>query len=389
MNLLYLAAFVPDPIRDGDIVRARFTLTALAKRHRIYGFFLDPTGRGIIPPVIQRLVTDAVAVPVAGMAWRGIRAALSGRTAHAYAFHAPAARAAFGSAISRWPVDAAFVHRIRMMPFLEALDLPYVLDATDCLGEYYRRATGLQGWRRAYAALDGPRVARAERAWGNRSKGVLAITRAERDRFRAEGVRAPIHVVPNGLDTGFWSGRPDLRSRNLVFVGNLDYPPNRQGLAWFLRDVAPRIGRADVGLSVVGGGNTAPFRDLVRSCGLAVRFHGFRPEIRDHLKRAAMAVCPLPLAAGLQNKAVQAMSCRTPVVATPNVARAIGAVAGRDLLAGSTPAAFAAACRLLLDRPVLRRGLGESGRRVVARRFGMPVAERALHAAVAALGAGR
>lgn len=386
MNLLYLAAFVPEPVRDGDMVRARFTLTALAKRHRIFAFFLDPTGRGIVPPVIRRLTVDAVAVPISGTTLRGLGAALSGRSAHAYAFHDPAARAAFNSVMSRWPVEAAFVHRIRMMPFIEHLDLPYILDGTDCLGDYYRRAVGLSGWRRAYAAIDGPRVAALEVRWGSRARAVLAITDAERSRFRAEGVRAPIHVVPNGLDTRTLSGRANLRSRDLVFVGNLDYPPNRQGLDWFLREVAPRIARADVTLQVVGGGRIGPFESMIASSGLTVRFHGFRPAVQEYYREAAAAICPLPLAAGLQNKAVQAMACGTAVVATPNVAAAIGARPGREALVGGTPPAFAAACRLLLDRPALRRRLGDAGRRLVTSRFGLPVAERVLFRAVESLG---
>jgi glycosyltransferase involved in cell wall biosynthesis len=168
-----------------------------------------------------------------------------------------------------------------------------------------------------------------------------------------------------------------------VFVGNPGYPPNREGLRWFLHEIAPRIGTR-FGLDVVGDG--APVADP--PAGVSVRSHGFRRDIRPWLRGAAAAVCPLRLAAGLQNKAVQAMACGTPVVATPNVGRSLGARAGRDMLLAPTAGSFAAACRALLDRPALRRRIGTAGRRLALRLCALPAAERELERAVARLGHG-
>lgn len=386
MNLLYLCAFVPFPVTDGDHVRAEFSLRALAKRHRIYGFFLDPDGAGT-PRELRKLCAgiERFPMPPGRILMGAFRSLLRGESIHAHAYCHSRARAALIAAVRRWPVEAIHVHRIRMMPYAEGLGLPYVLDATDCLGHYFRQSLQLGGRRRLYASLDGARVAGMERKWGNAAVATLVTTPIEKRRMRAEGVAGSrIRVVPNGIDLDYWSpGKSGKRGRELVFLGNLKYPPNQKGLEWFLREIAPRIAAARPGLriTVVGGGPGAGLLRSSKRCRMRVVFSGFDPDPRPALRRAFAMICPLPLASGLQNKAVQALACGTPLVTTRNVAKALTARAGKDLLAGDSPDEFAGCIIRLADDPGLARSISTAGRRLAARRFGFGAAAARLNAA--------
>jgi len=390
LNILYLSALVPFPVTDGDKVRAFWTLRALAGRHRVWGFFLDPENRGSLPGPVRRLCAGARVIPLSGStrASRVFFGALKGLPVHSYAFWTPRIQARLAGALSRWPVEACHVHRIRMMPYAERLGLPYQLDATDSISAYFRRAARLPGWRRLYAAADRRRVESCERRWGNGAAAVIAISSEERLNLVRLGIRAPVVVAPNGLDPGHWR---DARLRRepglLAFVGNLGYPPNVMGLEWFLREVAPAIRRRapDARLVIAGGAAPAGLRAAAASCPLPVRFAGFVPDVRRLLWRSAASICPLPLAAGLQNKAVQAMFCGAPVVATPNVARVIGARNGIEAAVAATPPAFAAATVRVISEPRAARAMAVRARRLVARRFTESAARRGIDRATALL----
>lgn len=385
MNLLYLSAIVPWPASDGDKIRAMVTLKGLARDHRLFGFMLDTEGKGGLPGPLRGLFAETRVVRTGrlGRVLGAAGALLRGGTLHADTFWTPPLQAELEFALLRWPVDAAHVHRIRMMPYAERIGLPYVLDATDCLGRYYGDRRAFRGLRWAYAVADGAKIAREELRWANRAESVLAVTDLEHRRLVDAGVRAPVGTVPNSLDLSFWrfafAPRPE---RRVVFLGNMAYPPNQEGLAWFLREGARALASSAPGtrVDVVGAGVPGWLRRLADGCGVPVRFRGFVRDVRPALAGAAALLGPLPVAAGLQNKVVQAMAVGTPAVVTPNVAAALGARDGRELLVSASAAGLARRAARAANRPALRRRLAAAARRFVEKRH----SERAVLAALRA-----
>jgi len=385
VNILYLCAFCPDPVSDGDRVRAKWTLSVLARRHKVYGFFLDPGGRGRLAPSTRGLLAGAEVFPVAGRALAAgvVRALLSGKSAHAYAFRSGAAVRRLGELLRRWPVEAAFVHRLRMMPYAEGVGMPIALDLTDSLGSYYRRGRWSSPVRALYSFWERRKLARYEVWSANRSRVVFAVSSREAGEMRAAGVTRPVVAAPNGVDCRFWSFAPrTARAGRLGFMGNLGYPPNREGLAWFAREVAPRLAGATAGrpVTVIGGGRAGSLARMRGPRGPVFGFTGFVPDPRPLFRGMAAFICPLPVALGIQNKALDAMAAGVPVVATSNVARGIGAVPGREIMAADSAAGFASAVRRVIERPRDAALMARRARRFVVSRFGEPVAARTMEA---------
>lgn len=391
MRLLYLCAFVPYPVRDGDCVRADITLRALSKRHKVFGFFLDPDGRGRVPGELRKLCEGAVVVPVGRLhrALGVIRGLLRGYPMNAGGFWSWKAARLLGRSVRKWGIEGVHVHRLRMMPYADRVGKPYILDATDSLAHYFRQVRERPwGWRRVYARLDYPALRHFERRWANQSAATLAITTGEAEKISKLGVHKPVVVVPNGFDIRHWSHvGPARRGREAIFLGNLDYPVNASGLEWFLREIAPRVARLAPGtlLTVAGGGSSARFRPLIEKARMEVRFTGFLDDVRPALWRASAMLCPLPDAVGLQNKAVQALACGTPVVATSNVAKSLGAEPGVEISVADDPEIFARlVARLVRDR-AMRGRLGRAGRRMAVRSFSEKCVSRSLIRAESAL----
>jgi polysaccharide biosynthesis protein PslH len=274
---------------------------------------------------------------------------------------------------SLWQVKAVHVHRLRMMPYALGLGLPYMLDATDSMSNYFKIARrGLPGWRKLYAWIDYPAIRQFERKWSERAAATLVTTDAEREHIRKLGVVSPVVVVPNGIDLRKWPYKsPKRRGREVLFLGTMCYPPNSAGLEWFLRHVAGPVAlrEPETLLRVVGQGVSKRLRRLANKCGMNVEFAGFIPDARNAFHRSALLACSLPVAAGIQNKAIQAFACGTPVVATPNVAGALGAVNGRELLVGDGPEMFASAVVRLLKDGNLRERLARNANRYARRNW--------------------
>jgi len=92
---------------------------------------------------------------------------------------------------------------------------------------------------------------------------------------------------------------------------------------------------------------------------------GAVPNMAEYIQAATIAVAPLLYGAGIQNKALEALACGTPVVATHQATAALNVVSGRELLIADGAEAFAQALLTLLADPALRARLGTAGRRFV------------------------
>ena len=90
-------------------------------------------------------------------------------------------------------------------------------------------------------------------------------------------------------------------------------------------------------------------------------------DVRPFFEAATVAVAPLRVARGLQNKVLEAMAMRVPVVASPAAFNGINAVAGRDVLVADDPELFSRGVVSLLDDPLFRDRHAAAARTCVER----------------------
>jgi glycosyltransferase involved in cell wall biosynthesis len=165
----------------------------------------------------------------------------------------------------------------------------------------------------------------------------------------------------------------------------MDYFPNVDAVTWFCNSILPRIRSAvpEATFLIVGRNPTPTVRALERLSGVEVT--GTVPDVRPFLARAALAVAPLRMGRGVQNKVLEAMAAGLPVVATPKAHEGITAVAGRDLFVEAEPDAFAERVVMLLGDSTARSEVGRLARRFVEKEYSWETAYQRLDEVIASL----
>lgn len=197
------------------------------------------------------------------------------------------------------------------------------------------------------------------------------VSAVERELFRAAIPDVDPVVLPNGVDVEHFESRGDAERdpHTVIFTGVMDYQPNVDGVLTFVERCWPAIRArfADAALLIVGSQPTPAVRALDGSNG--IRVTGRVPQTTDWFDRAAVAIAPLRLARGVQNKVLEAMSMGLPVVASPQAAQGLGDVDAQTLIVSSDDATTVdAVCHLLAD-PARARAIGDRAAAFVRERF--------------------
>jgi glycosyltransferase involved in cell wall biosynthesis len=149
-----------------------------------------------------------------------------------------------------------------------------------------------------------------------------AFAGRQRGRTRAVPAGASRAIDPdvlcNGVDVGHFTSTGDQNRHvhTAVFTGVMDYEPNVDGVSWFVEQCWPTLRQRfpDARLLVVGSNPVVKVQALARVGGVTVT--GRVPSTPPFFDQAAVAIAPLRLARGVQNKVLEAMSMALPVVSS-------------------------------------------------------------------------
>jgi sugar transferase (PEP-CTERM/EpsH1 system associated) len=151
----------------------------------------------------------------------------------------------------------------------------------------------------------------------------------------------------------------------IAITGVMSTYTNVDAVSWFAKEIFPRVETEieEARFWIVGRDPQRAVRALARPPAIEVT--GEVPDVADWLLRARVAVAPLRIAAGMQNKIVQAMACELPVVATSVANEGIGAVPGEHIVIADDATAIAEAVTGLLRDPERARKIGRAAREFV------------------------
>jgi len=220
-----------------------------------------------------------------------------------------------------------------------------------------------------YSRLQWRRLERFERDLVRQSRLTLTVSQHDANQlFALGGPGTNVRVVPNGVDVAAYPLRAASThvSRDLLFLGKLDFRPNVEALAWFIPRVLGSVGGAR--LFAVGA---APPRWLVEAGqhDQRIAVTGYVPDERPYFARCAALVLPLQTGGGSRLKALVAMASGVPIVSTRLGMEGLDAEPETHYLLADCAAEWVAALQRVLEWPALRQHLARNARALVEQRY--------------------
>jgi glycosyltransferase involved in cell wall biosynthesis len=175
-------------------------------------------------------------------------------------------------------------------------------------------------------------------------------------------------VVRNGVDVEFFAPAAREPEWDLLFNGNMGYPPNVEAVEHLVGEVLPLVWerRPQTRLLISGASPAARVTALESE---RVKVSGWVDDVRDSYASARVLVAPMLISIGLQNKLLEAMAMKVPCVTTGLANNALGARPGEEILVGDSPAELADRILELLDDPARAAAIGAGGLELVRRAY--------------------
>jgi polysaccharide biosynthesis protein PslH len=368
MRILYVAHRVPYPPNKGDKIRSFHEIRFLSRGHEVdlLAFYDDPSDANHKPhldsfcrsvtllPLFRRLQTA-----------RAMAAMVSGKPATLGYYASAAMSEAVRRVFSQRQPDAAVAFSSSVAPYVEALPTRRVLDFVDSDASKWRQYAKSVGFpRNLLYRLEARRLCAFELSMMRRFDASVFVAPRELawldGRTGEQWLRSSVHFISNGVDLEYFA--PSLETPadpDIVFTGAMDYFPNVDGVQNFADSVLPII-RAQLPQArfiIVGSNPVAAVRALQRRPGIVVT--GPVPDIRPYLHHARVAVVPLRISRGLQNKVLEALAAGLSVVTTPEVAGGLPDIGGLPLYVEKDPPSMAGRIleQLRAPKPSLERAV--------------------------------
>ena len=352
-EILFLAHRMPFPPNRGDKIRSHHVLKRLARMAPVHVACFADDAADLAEEV--ELATLAHSYKLVRrskpLVWAGVQALASHVPVSLTAFYDAALAAYVRETLVTGRIGTIFVFSGQMGQYVpDDWTGRLVVDFCDVDSakfEAYATQKGgvLSGWIDAREA----RLLHAEEVrLAARADVSLLISAREAELFTARlkepgatartDARFDVRVLGNGIDSEAFDPalvepEPKMRDHGapaLIFTGQMDYAPNVEAVVRAHQRILPRIREKlpDACLHVVGRNPSEALRALHGRDGVYV--WGGVPDMRGWLKGADIALVPLEIARGVQNKVLEAMAMGLPVVLTEAAATGIDAVAGHQ-----------------------------------------------------------
>jgi glycosyltransferase involved in cell wall biosynthesis len=207
-----------------------------------------------------------------------------------------------------------------------------------------------------------------EYAYGPYMDRVWVVSEADGRAMRRVVGRDKVVIVPNGVDSEYYSPREVREIANsCVFWGRLDFGPNVQAVEWFCRRVWPRLKREvpDATFTIYGFNPTPRLKSLAEGPGIDVIAD--LPDLRDEIARHAVVVLPFVSGGGIKNKLLEAAGLARPVVASSKAMNGVREANASPLVCASSASAWVRSILDLWNDPTRRLRLGKEARDWVIR----------------------
>lgn len=386
-DILFLSQRIPWPPDKGDKIRSWRALSHLAKSRRIHlGTFIDDPDDlrhvGLMENICESVHITRLHPLVARA--RSVTALLTGAPLSVPYFYDRSLANWVTETVARNDLDAVFVYSSAMAQYVLAMaSRPprFLMDFVDVDSEKFRQYADERGFLAKFVyGREARKLLAFDRMIASQADASFFVSDAEAALFRqlAPEAAATTFGLSNGIDTDYFDPasvtipRSELAGfgpgPNILFTGRMDYKPNVDAVRWFVQEILPGVLQIKPAARfIIAGAAPAPGVTSL-AANPAVQVTGRVDDMRPWLAHADLAVAPMAIGRGIQNKVLEAAAMARPVLTTPEGLAGIDLEPGKHLFVAKHPDDFLAAVLDILDNPGAEE-IGKAARDYLARHY--------------------
>ncbi|MDI9612018.1 MAG: TIGR03087 family PEP-CTERM/XrtA system glycosyltransferase [Acidobacteriota bacterium] len=349
LNILFLSHRVPFPPNKGEKIRSFNELRHLSRNHQIHllAFCDQPDELGHARE-LQKYCRTVTLIPLNRHVQylRAATAMLRGRPWSLGYFNSPRMYTALQDLMRKESIDRIFVYCSSMAGYVEDIKgIPKILDFVDSDAlkwrQYSEKRSAPSAWLYAYEAR---KLLQYEHHLIQTFDHSIFVSSRELSGHELKTSQDKVSFIQNGINLDFFKpggGAGPSPGPGIAFTGAMDYYPNIDGVLYFANEIFPEIQKqcADAQFFIIGSRPVNSIRKLASIPGITVT--GTVDDVRPFLSQCRVAVVPLRIAQGIQNKILEALASGLPVVTTPIAAGSLGNNPELPVTLASSPKLFA------------------------------------------------
>ena len=338
MKIFVLLPRIPFPLEKGDKLRAFNQIKQLAKRNEIVLCALNDNPKvneqdafRALQPYCQSI--SFIKISKLQILLGLVRAFFKGLPLQTGYFYNRKAAKKINALIAKHQPDMLFGQLLRVAEYIRYKNIPKTIDYQDIFSYGMKRRADIALFiTRPIYNMEYRRLARYEAAIFDDFDVKTIISKPDRALFPHEK-RDEILIIPNGVDHDFFKPQEREKRYDLVFTGNMSYPPNVNAVEYLANEILPIVwkSRPETTLYIAGA---TPDPKVKKVASEKIIVSGWLDDIRDAYAQSRVFIAPMRIGTGLQNKLLEAMSMRLPAITSSLANASLGAKPDEEILVG-------------------------------------------------------
>ncbi|MDG1516678.1 MAG: glycosyltransferase [Flavobacteriales bacterium] len=372
-KILFFTSRIPYPLEKGDKLRAYYQLKYLSKDAKIVLCCMSQEEITLKAETELKKFVDKIYVYRSNKVSTLINMLIAGVIGYPFQigyFFNTGAHFYFKKVIQKEQPDHIFVQLIRMAEYvLKTQNISKSLDYMDTFSKgIERRMEKEKGLKQLAYRFEFNRLKKYEEKVFSYFDNHYIISSQDRDSFSFEKAKS-ISISPNGVDHNFFTPKKNIsKSYDLVFTGNMSYPPNVSAVIYIAKEIMPLLIKdyPNIQLLIAGATPTSSVKGLANK---NITVSGWIDDIRDAYNDSKIFLAPLQIGTGLQNKLLEAMSMELPCITSKLANNALGAKRESEILIGETPQEYVELIKRLINNEDLRNNLTKNAKLFVEQNY--------------------
>ena len=365
MRLFVLLSRVPYPLEKGDKLRAFHQIKELSKNNEIILCALNPSRNLDKQKAFQKLQPycrsiNFIDLPLVGIMWNMILSLFKGLPIQTGYFYSSKSQRKIKGLISEYKVDHIYCQLVRTAEYVRNIPIPKTIDYQDVFSYGLKRRYERAGFfMKPFLKMEYQRLVKYENLVFEIFDNKTIISYPDQ-KLIEHPEKEKIHIIPNGVDHAYFSPRESEKKYDLVFAGNMAYPPNVDAANFLVKEIMPIVWKIKPNTNLLLAG-ASPDKKVLALESDKVKVSGWMDDIRDAYSSAKIFIAPMRIGTGLQNKLLEAMSMRIPSITTKLANDALKAKDKNQVLIGNSAEELADNIMVLLDDNDIYKLVADNG----------------------------